>query len=130
MSLLQSIAVRRDKQNKRVPTRVIIDEFHNFTTRSMEKIITQAAKYKLYLAMAQQQIGQGTTKEIRDAILNVSVLIGGQNKPTFYGPVASMLNVSAEDIGSLDRGTSLRTSPVSRRSSSASTSTCSASSTA
>ena len=34
VALLQSIAVRRDKQNKRVPTRVIIDEFHNFTTRS------------------------------------------------------------------------------------------------
>ena len=31
----QSIAVRSDKQNKRVPTRVIIDEFHNFTTRSV-----------------------------------------------------------------------------------------------
>ena len=55
---IQSIAVRRDKQNKRVPTRVIIDEFHNFTTRSMEKIITQAAKYKLYLTLANQQIGQ------------------------------------------------------------------------
>jgi hypothetical protein len=70
----------------------------------MEKIITQAAKYKLYLMLAQQQIGQGTTREIRDAILNVSVLIGGRNAPTFYGPVASMLNVSPEAIGELDRG--------------------------
>ena len=104
VALLKGIAVRRDRQNKRVSTRVIIDEFHNFTTRSMEKIITQAAKFKLYLTMAQQQIGQGTSKEIRDAILNVSVLIGGRNAPTFHGPVASMLNVSPEDIGSLDRG--------------------------
>ena len=104
VSLIQSIAVRRDKQNKRVPTRVIIDEFHNFTTRSMEKIITQAAKYKLYLAMAQQQIGQGTTKEIRDAILNVSLLISGRHGPMFHAPVASMLNVEPEDIQSLDRG--------------------------
>jgi hypothetical protein len=104
VSMLQGIAVRRDKQNKRIPTRVLIDEFHNFTTRSMEKIITQAAKYKLYLAMAQQQIGQGTTKEISDAALNVSVLIGRPNKPKFYGPVASMLNVPPEAIGELDRG--------------------------
>ena len=54
--------------------------------------------------MAQQQIGQGTTKEIREAILNVSVLIGGRNGPMFHGPVASMLNVSPEDIEGLDRG--------------------------
>ena len=43
----KALPCRRDKQKKRVPTRVISDEFHNFTTRSMEKIITQAAKYKL-----------------------------------------------------------------------------------
>jgi hypothetical protein len=104
VSLVQSIAVRRDKQNTRVPTRVIIDEFHNFTTRSMEKIITQAAKYKLYLTLANQQTGQIASKEIRDAILNVSVLIGGRNSPSFHGPVASMLNVPAEAIGELDRG--------------------------
>ena len=104
VAMLQGIAVRRDKQDKRIPIRVIIDEFHNFTTRSMEKIITQAAKYRLYLTMAGQQIGQVTSKEIRDAILNVSVLIGGRNAPIFHGPVASMLNVSPEDIGSLDRG--------------------------
>jgi hypothetical protein len=104
VALLQGIAVRRDKQNRRVPTRVIVDEFHNYTTRSMEKIITQAAKYKLNLTMAGQQIGQVTNKEIRDAILNVSVLIGGRNAPSFHAPVASMLNVSPEDIGQLDRG--------------------------
>jgi hypothetical protein len=104
VALLQGIAVRRDKQNKRISTRVIIDEFHNFTTRSMEKIITQAAKYRLYLTMANQQIGQVTNKEIRDAILNVSVLIGGRNAPTFHGPVASMLNVPPEAIGELDVG--------------------------
>jgi hypothetical protein len=104
VALLQGIAVRRDKQDKRVPTRVIIDEFHNFTTRSMEEIITQAAKYRLYLTMAGQQIGQVTSKEIRDAILNVSVLIGGRNAPTFHGPVASMLGVPPEAVGELDRG--------------------------
>jgi hypothetical protein len=104
VALLQGIAVRRDRQNKRVPTRVIIDEFHNFTTRSMEKIVTQAAKFKLYLLMAQQQIGQGTTKEISDAALNVSVLIGGRNNPKYHGPVASMLGLPPEAIGGLDRG--------------------------
>ena len=130
VAMLQGIAVRRDKQDKRIPIWVIIDEFHNFTTRSMEKIITQAAKYRLYLTMAGQQIGQVTSKEIRDAILNVSVLIGERNAPTFHGPVASMLNVSPEDIGSLDRGTLSRTSPASRRFNSTSKSTCSAPTTA
>lgn len=104
VSLLQGIAVRRDKQKNRVATRVIIDEFHNFTTRSMEKIITQAAKYRLYLTLANQQIAQIASKELRDAVLNVSVLIGGRNQPTFHGPVASMLNVPSEAIGELDRG--------------------------
>ena len=70
----------------------------------MEKIITQAAKYKLYLTLANQQIGQIASKEIRDAILNVSVLIGGRNSPPFTVPVASMLNVPPEAIGGLDRG--------------------------
>jgi hypothetical protein len=104
IAALQGIAVRRDKQNKRVPTRVIIDEFHNFTTRSMEKIISQAPKYKLFLTMAGQHIHQVTSKEIRDAVLQVSVLIGGRNTPNFYGPVASMLNVPSEAIDGLDVG--------------------------
>jgi hypothetical protein len=104
VALLQGIAVRREEQDRRVPTRVIVDEFHNFTTRSMEKIITQVAKFKLYLTMAQQQIGQGVPKELLDAIRNVSARIGGPNGPDFYGPVAKMLSVEPERIGALKRG--------------------------
>ncbi len=104
VAMLQGIAMRREAQGNPVPVRVIIDEAHNYTTKSMQAIITEAAKYKLFLTMAQQQVGQGMTTEMRNAVLNTSAQIGGRNAPSFYSPVASMLNVGPEDIEGLALG--------------------------
>jgi hypothetical protein len=98
VAMLQGIAMRREAQGNRVPIRVIIDEVHNFTTKSLQTIVTEAAKFKLFLVMAQQQIGQGMTAEMRSAVLNASAQIAGRNSPSFYGPVAAMLHVEPEQI--------------------------------
>jgi hypothetical protein len=101
VALLQGIAMRREAQGNRVPVRAIIDEVHNFTTKSLQTIITEAAKFKLFLTMAQQQIGQGMTPEMRSAVLNASAQIAGRNSPSFYNAVASMLHVDPELIEGL-----------------------------
>jgi hypothetical protein len=55
VAMLQGIAMRREAQGNRVPTRVIIDEVHNYTTKSLETIITEAAKFQLFATMAQTE---------------------------------------------------------------------------
>jgi hypothetical protein len=103
--MLQGIAMRREQQGNRVPIRAIIDEVHNYTTKSMQTIITEAAKYKLFLTVAQQQIGQGMSPEMRNAVLNASAQIAGRNSPSFYNAVASMLHVEPDAIEGLrERG--------------------------
>jgi hypothetical protein len=103
VAMLQGIAMRREAQGNRVPIRAIIDEVQNYTTKSMQTIITEAAKFKLFLTMAQQQIGQGMTAEMRNAVLNASAQIAGRNAPSFYGTIASMLHVEPEQIEGLTK---------------------------
>jgi hypothetical protein len=105
VAILQGIAMRREWQRNHAPVRVIIDEVHNFTTKSLQTIITEAAKFQLFLIMAQQQIGQGMAPEMRNAVLNASAQIAGRNSPSFYGPVAGMLHVEPGIIENLrERG--------------------------
>ena len=126
VAMLQGIAVRRLKQHNRVPTRVIIDEAQNYTTKSMEKIVTQAAKFKLFLTLAQQQIGQGMTTEMRSAALNMSAQIAGRSAPALHSTMASMVNVERGEIESLKERENLSSAPpASKRLNSASINTCS-----
>jgi hypothetical protein len=102
--MLQGIAMRRDRQGNPVPVRVIIDECHNFATKSMQTIITEAAKFKLFIFMAQQEIGQGMTAELQSAVLNTSAQISGRATAKFYGQITSMLDVDQSVIRGLDVG--------------------------
>lgn len=70
VSQIQLAAMRRAKVRReaRAPFHLYVDEFQNFTTSSFDKILSEAGKYKLCLALAHQYISQLDDK-IRNAIL-------------------------------------------------------------
>lgn len=60
VSQIRLAAFRRAKQleKDRVPHFLYIDEFQNFVTPAIESILSEARKYKLWLILAHQYIGQ------------------------------------------------------------------------
>ena len=43
------------ERNDRVHTHLFIDEFHNFYNPTIEEILTESRKYKLFLTLAHNQ---------------------------------------------------------------------------
>lgn len=76
------IAFRREKipENERVPCHLFIDEFQNYITPSIQEILEESRKYKLYLTMAQQTAGAKMSKDLFRSILgNTGIKITGRN---------------------------------------------------
>ncbi|MFD1156823.1 type IV secretory system conjugative DNA transfer family protein [Roseovarius aestuarii] len=104
---LISIAFRRETlpRDKRIPCSVVIDECHNFVSETMEDILTEARKYRLYLTMAQQIAGQRMPTHMKDVVLETTNLqvVGGTS---FSGAKrnADIVGVDAEDVRRLSVG--------------------------
>ena len=63
----------------RVPCHTYIDEYHNFVSDSLEETFAEGRKYKTYLTVATQVIGQGMTTEMQKNIFgNVNVKLIGK----------------------------------------------------
>jgi len=74
---------------KRKPFHLFIDEFQNYAVKSMEDVLSESAKYKLFLTLAHQTLGQ-ISASMQHAILgNVATLVAFQ--------------ISATDAGILNR---------------------------
>lgn len=79
---LKIIAFRREKvpESERVPCHLFIDEFQNYITPSIQEILEESRKYKLYLTLAQQTAGAKMSKELLRSILgNSGIKITGRN---------------------------------------------------
>ncbi len=59
---------KQEKESNRKNTYVFIDEFQNAQIRDIPEIIAEGRKYKLFLTLSNQQLGQ-LLKPIKDAIL-------------------------------------------------------------
>lgn len=82
VSLIQSITFRRSEQEKedRKPVYLYIDEFQDFVSPSLLRILTQGRKYKIYLTVANQFVGQGMSSEELEGILGTTkIKIMGHN---------------------------------------------------
>jgi len=81
-----------------------VDEFQNFTTDSFATILSEARKYRLNLAVANQYIAQ-LTENIRDAVIgNVGTMICyriGAADAEFM--IKEFPDVSVEDLSNLDK---------------------------
>jgi len=67
-------------KEKRKPFHFFIDEFQNYATKSMEEILSESAKYKLFLTLAHQTLGQGEISPALTAAIfgNVATLVSFQ----------------------------------------------------
>ncbi|MCD6432605.1 MAG: DUF87 domain-containing protein, partial [Sulfurimonas sp.] len=107
IGLIQIIALKRaDRpENLRPHTHLYIDEFHNFITPTIEEILTESRKYKLFLTLAHQSVSQIKDPNLRDIILdNTNVKIVGKNSNKTLDMMNKTLNTKLEDVTKLTAG--------------------------
>lgn len=107
LGLIQMIALKRAdlKEADRVHTHLFIDEFHNFITPSIEEILTESRKYKLFLTLAHQSVSQISSPKFRDIILgNTNVKFIGNNSNKTLEAMNKTLNEKLVDVENLETG--------------------------
>lgn len=79
-TLLNIMLARADiPEEFRTPCHLYIDEFHNYISDSIQEAFAEGRKYKVYLTVATQVIGQGMSDEMKRSIMgNVNVKIIGK----------------------------------------------------
>jgi hypothetical protein len=82
LAQIKSMAFQRadSPEHLRTPTHVFIDECQRYISPTIEIILAEARKYKVYLTLANQYYGQNMGTETRNAITNnTAVKIAGRN---------------------------------------------------
>jgi len=105
VALTQSIAISRAKQEKkfRTPTYLFIDEFTNYTTKSIKAILEESRKYHLHLIVATQLLWKNI-----DPILKESILSNTNVKIIWANSYSQQLSLSKETWISKEQLLSLR----------------------
>lgn len=93
-------------ENERAPFYLYVDEFQNFATSSFIKILSEARKYKLALALANQYINQIDPTIINAILGNAGTLmtftVGAQDS-VILGNEFGHKDLLPEDLSSLER---------------------------
>ena len=107
ISKIQSVALKRAdiQESKRPKTHLFIDEFQNFVTPTIEEILTESRKYKLFLTMAHQVLKQIEESKLKDIILsNTNIKIVGRNGTETIAKLSKELNIKTEEFSKLGVG--------------------------
>ena len=108
IGLIQIIALKRadiKDEKKRPHTHLYIDEFHNFLTPTIEEILAESRKYKLFLTLAHQSVSQIKDSNLRDIILdNTNIKIIGKNSNKTLEMMNKTLNTKLENVEKLETG--------------------------
>jgi hypothetical protein len=93
VALTQSIAISRAKEEKkyRTSTYLFIDEFTNYTTKSIKSILEESRKYHLHLIVATQLLWKNI-----DPILKESILSNTNVKIIWANSYSQQLSLSKE----------------------------------
>lgn len=90
---------------KRVPCHIFIDECQLFVTESIEHVLNETRKYKLYLTLAQQIAGWGMETSTKRAVLaNTGVKITGKNSADTLATMAKETGADLEELQALEVG--------------------------
>lgn len=111
LASLQSLAMQRASLSsealENVPAiHLFIDECQHYITPSIETILTETRKYKLYLTLANQFLDQIDSKRIRNAIKGNTALkiTGRQTEPDTLATIAKTTGVDPEELKHLKIG--------------------------
>lgn len=108
---LQIFSLQR--QDKKIeyckPVHVFIDEMQNYITQSVEQILTQSAKYKYYLTLANQYIGQsdrptGTEQFYKALLGNTGVKIIGRAGRSTKAEMSKEMGLNTDVLNELKKG--------------------------
>ena len=101
VALTQSIAISRAKEEKRfrVPTYLFIDEFTNYTTKSIKSILEESRKYHLHLIVATQLLWKNIDPILKESILsNTNVKMIGANAYVQQLSLAKETQIEKNDL--------------------------------
>lgn len=111
LSSLQSIAMQRasldDQALEQSPDiHIFIDECQHYITPSIETILTETRKYKLYLTLANQFLDQIDSKRIKNAIKGNTALkiTGRQTEPDTLAVFSKTIGIAPDTISNLKTG--------------------------
>ena len=82
VALVQSIAINRANIpiEYRMPVNLFIDEFQNYTTKSVKAILEESRKYSLHITLASQMLWKNINPVLKESITsNTNVKIIGAN---------------------------------------------------
>jgi hypothetical protein len=99
--------MRRAEQpeNTRVPVHAFIDECHNYVTPSVRTILLEARKYRLFLTLCQQIVGENMSPGMSDVITGSCTVQGsGYAQPLHQRDAAALVQVEPSDIAHLRKG--------------------------
>lgn len=93
IATIKIISFRRDGKPNLIPCHLFIDEMQNYITPSLQEILEESRKFKLFLTFAQQQAGARMNKELFRSILgNTAIKFTGKNE-------TDTLKILAEETG-------------------------------
>ena len=106
---MQRGTLEDEERKKTAPIHLFIDESHNFAVPSIMKILAEARKYKLYLTLANQFVGQfpnvGTPKFQDEVKKNTYIKVTGFQPLTSDAPVmAKLVDSTPEHLSQLSVG--------------------------
>ena len=103
---LRQIAFSRPApKHVRPETLVIVDEFQEYVWKSIEKILTQGRKFRIWLVLASQFVGQGMDTETKKAVLScTNTKIAGVNDAENFKALKNHLGITLEQFEKLKTG--------------------------
>lgn len=111
LASLQSLAMQRANLSPEAlenapPIHLFIDECQHYITPSIDTVLTETRKYKLYLTLANQFLGQIENRKIRNAIKGNTALkiTGRQTEPDTLASIAKITSTDPQEIRDLKTG--------------------------
>lgn len=106
MALIQTIALKREKmpEHLRPHTHLYIDEFQNFIGSTIEEILTESRKYKLFMTFAHQLLSQLDAKLKEIILSNTNIKIVGKNSHKNLKVMKAEIQVDTKEMENLSPG--------------------------
>lgn len=95
--LVAKLKILAFENNPNFYCHLFVDECHNFITKSFLSILEECRKFRLFLTLVQQQVGQRMNSELLHSILsNTGIKITGLNGYDSLTKIAKSVGVSTE----------------------------------
>jgi hypothetical protein len=107
ISIVQITGLQRDeiKPENRPITHLFIDEFQNYISDTIKEILEELRKYKVFITLANQYVGQDlNTNEVKSILGNTKIKVIGQSSYGNSTNMAREMQIKPEQITDLNRG--------------------------